>query len=575
MYKVVWFARFPPHMSNAEARRYWSEHHGPSCAATTDRAATCRTTSRGPVPAVSGVPEEKTHFDGYSCGWWSDRAAFDATMATPEWQALEADGDNVFDMTWLHGMSAALQEYTVIDGPSSPFKVLWMVRFKEGIENAEAHRYWEQVHGSIFKQLDIDRYVQNHVVGEVYAGNPAGFDGFSECWFQDEAQFLAAIQSDAWAEAVADGRTSSTCRSCGARSSRSGSRATASSSGLTCPRRSPGSLPRDDGRHAGHGSQPMILVTGGTGFIGVNVARALLDAGERVVLTTFDARSFAPSFLAHMEDRVFVEDLDVADAAAVLDVARAHRVDGIVHLVQSSGETTLAQEFHANALGLFNVLEAGRELGVRRACFASSVNVYSGLRGSGFSEDATVPLGLPDGDFPATITAFKKLEEVLAGYYEARSGMEVVALRIGFVWGPLCNWPNMPTRCVRAAVAGEAGPHPSPTGDADHADDGRDFVYVRDVARAIALVTGAPSLRHRVYNVGGGGVTTARMVADAIGAQIPTAELSLEDAGQPPPSRLRYAMDIARIDEELGFRPRPLEAAIADYIAWLGEGNSW
>ncbi|HLW96922.1 MAG TPA: EthD domain-containing protein [Solirubrobacteraceae bacterium] len=204
MFKVGWFARFPKGMTAADARRHWKEHHGPDALATTIEGYVQNHVS-GPVPAVSGVPEEETYFDGYSCGWWSDRAAFDATMATPEWKALEADGDNVFDMSWLRGMSAALREHTVIDGPSSPFKVLWMVRFKAGLDPQEGHRHWEQVHGPIFKSLEIDRYVQNHVSGPLDDGDPPGFDGFSECWFRDEAQFVRAIESDAWAEAVADG----------------------------------------------------------------------------------------------------------------------------------------------------------------------------------------------------------------------------------------------------------------------------------------------------------------------------------------------------------------------------------
>jgi uncharacterized protein (TIGR02118 family) len=204
MFKVVWFARFPQGMDKDEARRYWAEHHGPMCAAT-DIERYVQNHVTGPVPAVSGVHEEETFFDGYSLGWWSSREAFDATMASPGWQALVADGANVFDMTWLEGMSAQLREYTVIEGPSSPFKVVWMVRFKEGLENAEAHRYWEQVHGSIFKELEIDRYVQNHVVGPLDDVSQPGFDGFSECWFKDEAQFMRAIESDAWADAVVDG----------------------------------------------------------------------------------------------------------------------------------------------------------------------------------------------------------------------------------------------------------------------------------------------------------------------------------------------------------------------------------
>src|SRR5579862_10014271 len=115
MYKVVWFARFPQGMDKADARRYWAEHHGPLAASTgIERYVQNHVT--GPVPAVSGVLEEKTFFDGYSCGWWTDRVAYDATMASPEWKAVEDDGDNVFDMTWLAGMSAEIREHTVIDG---------------------------------------------------------------------------------------------------------------------------------------------------------------------------------------------------------------------------------------------------------------------------------------------------------------------------------------------------------------------------------------------------------------------------------------------------------------------------
>jgi hypothetical protein len=108
-------------------------------------------------------------------------------------------------------MSAQLEENTVIEGPSGPFKVVWMVRFKEGMSRAEGREYWAGTHGPIFKELDIDRYVQNHVVGPIGAegeDNAAaeiGFDGFSECWFKDERQFLDAVESDVWAVAVADG----------------------------------------------------------------------------------------------------------------------------------------------------------------------------------------------------------------------------------------------------------------------------------------------------------------------------------------------------------------------------------
>ncbi len=209
MYKVAWIARFPQGMSKEAARRHWAEVHGPMCAKTgVERYVQNHVV--GPLPLVSGVAEEETFFDGYSCGWWADEASFRATMATPEWQALVEDGENVFDMAWLEGMSAQVVEYPQVEGPASPYKVVWIVRFKEGMDRDEASAYWRNVHGPIFKGLEIDRYVQNHAVAPVGGGgearDPLRFDGFSECWFADEEQFLGAVESDTWAEAVEDGQ---------------------------------------------------------------------------------------------------------------------------------------------------------------------------------------------------------------------------------------------------------------------------------------------------------------------------------------------------------------------------------
>jgi uncharacterized protein (TIGR02118 family) len=203
MFKVVWFARFPQGLGSEDARRYWAEHHGP-LAASTGIERYVQNHVIGPVPTVTGVAADERYFDGYSCGWWSDREAYEATMASPGWKAVEEDGSNVFDMRWLAGMSAEIHENMVIDGPSGPFKVVWVCRLKPGVDPTEGHRYWEEVHGPIFKPLDINRYVQNHVVAPLYEGDPPGFDGFSECWFDDEAQFLRAVSSDGWAEAVVD-----------------------------------------------------------------------------------------------------------------------------------------------------------------------------------------------------------------------------------------------------------------------------------------------------------------------------------------------------------------------------------
>jgi uncharacterized protein (TIGR02118 family) len=211
MFKVAWLARFPQGMAKEDARRHWAEIHGPMCKRVPGIERYVQNHVTGALPTVSGTSDEGTLFDGYSCAWWDSRSDFEQAMTTPEWQRVVDDGDNVFDMAWLWNMSAQLEENTVIDGPSSPYKVVWIVRFKEGMSRTAGRRHWREVHGPIFKSLDIDRYVQNHVVGTIAVDVggadeiDVGFDGFSECWFQNEKQFLRAIESPTWAKAVADG----------------------------------------------------------------------------------------------------------------------------------------------------------------------------------------------------------------------------------------------------------------------------------------------------------------------------------------------------------------------------------
>jgi hypothetical protein len=203
MFKVVWIARFPDGMANADARRHWAEVHGPLCASSSiPRYVQSHVT--GPLPG-----EQETYFDGYSAGWWPDEEAFDATMASPEWLALVDDGDNVFDMEWTDSMSAQVEEHVIVDGPHSPYKIASVARFKPGFTRDEAQRYWREVHGPLGAAAGMDRYVQNHCVKPVGGGGvataPLLFDGYAEAWFRDEAAYLEAIAAPAWERLLADG----------------------------------------------------------------------------------------------------------------------------------------------------------------------------------------------------------------------------------------------------------------------------------------------------------------------------------------------------------------------------------
>src|ERR687887_2126478 len=106
----------------------------------------------------------------------------------------------------------------------------------------------------------------------------------------------------------------------------------------------------------------MILVTGGLGMIGAHTARALLDLGHEVVVTTH-RRTEVPSFLA---GRVAVESLDATDRDAFLALAGRHDISDIVHLAGSIPDEDPVRFFRTDATGLLNALDAARRRVARR-----------------------------------------------------------------------------------------------------------------------------------------------------------------------------------------------------------------
>src|SRR5687768_1003801 len=123
-----------------------------------------------------------------------------------------------------------------------------------------------------------------------------------------------------------------------------------------------------------------VLITGGMGFIGTHTARQFLDAGEDVVVTHYRVQR-APDFIAdELGKRLTVETIDVSSPHDILEVARKHNVSSMVHLaVPGLNALRPAEEYRVNMSGLLNVMEAGRQLGMRRVSIASSLAVYGSV----------------------------------------------------------------------------------------------------------------------------------------------------------------------------------------------------
>lgn len=313
----------------------------------------------------------------------------------------------------------------------------------------------------------------------------------------------------------------------------------------------------------------MILVTGGLGFIGSHTVRALLDLGEGCVLVQRRTAE-VPADLAG--GQVAVERADITDLSALLDIGSRHTITGIVHLAYSmpwppDAEQPVEQTRKALG-GLLNVMQAARDWSVDRVGVASTIGVYSGLAGAGpLREDMPLPMTAPH-----VIPNFKKIGELLNEHLAGATGIDVVNYRISAAWGPRDPHGAMffaAPELIHAAVRGtepDLSTLPAPA----HAEDSIDLCYVKDIARAIALLQLTDRLDHRTYNVASGRATTNAEVTAAIKQVIPGARVELPTGGS---GRQSY-LDITRLQQDTGYKPEyDTERAAAEYIAWLRAGN--
>lgn len=306
----------------------------------------------------------------------------------------------------------------------------------------------------------------------------------------------------------------------------------------------------------------MILVTGGLGFIGSHTARALIDLGESCVLTRY-RKSKVPSFLeSEIGRRSYIEQVDITDASAFLSIGERHKITGIVHLAMpGSGMGDPFDYFRVNVDSLQSVLQAAHQWGDTRVSFASAIGVYMGAGECPFQEDMPLPM-TADNPF----TTFKKSSELIATYIAGRLGFEIVNLRISGVWGPLQKSAAnlvVASQLVHAAVGG-LQPEFS-----NHVLDAYDMCYVKDCARAIALLQIADKLNHNTYNIGSGRIVKNQEFVAAIKSVIPDAKLEL-----PEGHCLDMFLDISRIRQDIGYEPEyDVKKGISEYVSWLKSGN--
>jgi nucleoside-diphosphate-sugar epimerase len=316
-----------------------------------------------------------------------------------------------------------------------------------------------------------------------------------------------------------------------------------------------------------------VFVTGGSGFVGLNLIEWLLTRGDSVVSFSLvpppeqAKRAFdrLPGTLRHV-------DGDVRDASAVDEALAQSGARRVIHgAVITAGIERERRDpagiVATNVDGTVNVLDAARRQGVDRFVYLSSASVYgaNALAHDELSEEHTVPL--PESLYAVT----KYAAEGIARRYGSIFDMQVVAARLSAVFGRweydtgLRDTLSPPYLLIRLAAVGEV---------AVLADEGdRDWIYGPDVAAGIIALLDASDLRHDVYNIGTGQTWSLRQWCEKLAAR--RAAFSYRFGNDPnadptlDPGR-RAPLSIKRILRDTTYNPRfGLEEAFDDYLEWM------
>lgn len=322
-----------------------------------------------------------------------------------------------------------------------------------------------------------------------------------------------------------------------------------------------------------------VLVTGGTGLLGVNIVEHLLrESNEVVVFSDVEMESHALQQLNMLPGTLEAVRGDIADAAAV-DVCFAHhRPERVVHAAAiTAGEQRELREFDriidVNIKGTGHILSSASCYGAARVVYVSSGSAYGTalLEGSLVSE-ATPPQ--PDTLYSITKHACERL---CARYRQMRE-LDVVCARLGSVFGPwerdtgVRDTLSLPFQILKLATADEEVILP-------RREARRDWIYSRDAAAGVVRLLRADTLRHPLYNVGGGTqwLRFAEEWCSRLHHIYPALRYRAASEQEIPNvsflgDRDRAMMSIDRLTADTGFRPAFGQSNVFDnYIAWLGD----
>lgn len=287
-----------------------------------------------------------------------------------------------------------------------------------------------------------------------------------------------------------------------------------------------------------------ILVTGGAGFIGSQIVDRYLELGHQV--SVIDDLTSGRRLFVNPQAHFY--QVDIRNSDAVTEVfAKEKPVVISHHAAQMDVRKSVADpafDASVNILGLINLMEVGRQSGVKQVIFASS-------GGAVYGDTKLVPTPETSATQPASPYGISKLtSEYYLDFYQKTYGISYVSLRYGNVYGPRQN-PDGEAGVVAIFTKKLlAGGQPQISGDGKQT---RDFVFVGDVVNANVLSLGKTN--SLTLNIGTGLQTSINEIYEILAGLVGSTSPKAYTAAKPGEQRVS-CLDNRRAKELLGWAPQ-------------------
>lgn len=324
-----------------------------------------------------------------------------------------------------------------------------------------------------------------------------------------------------------------------------------------------------------HTGYKKVLVTGGAGFIGSNVAEYLLERGDDVVIvdevndyydTTIKEGNLKllQDKMEGQEGRLSIYRGDICDDAFMLDVFEKERPEWVCHMAARAGVRPSIQDpyiyIHSNIRGTTNLMELSHKFNVKNFVFASSSSVYGGSSSTYFSEDENV-------DNPVSpYAASKKACELLSYTYHHLYNLNVSALRFFTVYGPRGRPDMAPFKFIDRV---SRGLELQQFGDGSSS---RDYTYISDIVDGIVRAVDHPH-PYEIFNLGKGNGTSLKEFISLVQKHVGK-KANIKVMPDQPGDVPYTCADVSKAYRLLGYKAQvPFEEGIRRTAAWYKEAN--